>query len=164
MPDDQPDDIPVKEQAFRRHEATAEYRLKKQLADTWCAALITSKYFREPGRESSAFGITQGDLNSIANGQPLAAETDAEVRRLTDQYNLFHWHLAFPEVFARGGFDCVLGNPPWDKIQPEEEKFFATIRPDVANAATAKIRKDLISRLDIDDPPSYTLDGPSAAD
>jgi hypothetical protein len=157
MPDDRPDDVRVKELAFRRHEETAEYRLKKQLADTWCAAFMAPKYVREPGRESSASGITQGDLHSIANKQPLLAETVAEVKRLTEQYRFFHWHLAFPEIFARGGFDCVLGNPPWDKIQPEEEKFFATIRPDIANAASAQIRKDLISRLEVDDPPVHAL-------
>jgi hypothetical protein len=157
MPDDRPDDVRVKELAFRRYEETAEYRLKKQLADTWCAAFVTSKYFREPGRESSASGITQGDLHSIANLQPLPAETVADVKRLTEQYRFFHWHLSFPEIFARGGFDCVLGNPPWDKIQPEEEKFFATIRPDITNAASAQIRKDLISRLEVDDPPVHAL-------
>jgi hypothetical protein len=36
LPDDQPEDIRAKELAFRRHEQTEEYRLKKQLADAWC--------------------------------------------------------------------------------------------------------------------------------
>jgi hypothetical protein len=49
----------------------------------------------------------------VASGQPPAAELVAEVERLSGEFNFFHWHLAFPEVFARGGFDCVLGNPPW---------------------------------------------------
>jgi hypothetical protein len=35
----------------------------------------------------------------------------------------FHWPLEFPDVFARGGFDVVLGNPPWEQLQPEEIKF-----------------------------------------
>ncbi|MEZ4644864.1 MAG: hypothetical protein R3E31_19395 [Chloroflexota bacterium] len=25
----------------------------------------------------------------------------------------FHWFLEFPEIVAQGGFDCILGNPPY---------------------------------------------------
>src|SRR5690606_18998395 len=39
---------------------------------------------------------------------------------------VFHWPLAYPQVFAQGGFDCVLGNPPWERIKLQEEEFFAT--------------------------------------
>ena len=34
---------------------------------------------------------------------------DADIRRV----NAFDWHKAFPEVMARGGFDAVVGNPPY---------------------------------------------------
>lgn len=27
--------------------------------------------------------------------------------------SFFHWFLEFPEVFNEGGFDCILGNPPY---------------------------------------------------
>jgi hypothetical protein len=46
---------------------------------------------------------------------------------------VLHWPLAFPQVFASGGFDCVLGNPPWERIKLQEEEFFATRHPAVAN-------------------------------
>jgi len=108
---------PCKELAFRNHEQTDEYRHKKQLADAWSAAFVSKKYFREPGRESSASGITQGHLNDLAAGRSLSADLTAEVEHLSDQYQFFHWHLAFPEVFANDGFDCVLGNPPWERVK-----------------------------------------------
>ncbi len=33
----------------------------------------------------------------------------------------FHWPLEFPDVMQRGGFDVVLGNPPWDIVQQEDD-------------------------------------------
>jgi hypothetical protein len=113
LPDDRPEHIRAKEQAFRRHEETEEYRQKQKLADAWCAAFVIRKLFREPRLQASASGITQGHLIGLAEGRPLPTELNTEVERLSRQYQFFHWHLAFPEVFAKGGFDCMLGNPPW---------------------------------------------------
>ena len=38
--------------------------------------------------------------------------------------NPFHWDLAFNEIMASGGFDCILTNPPWDKVKTEDREFF----------------------------------------
>jgi hypothetical protein len=39
------------------------------------------------------------------------------VRELSERYHFFHWDLEFADIFAdRGGFDLVLGNPPWIKV------------------------------------------------
>ena len=54
---------------------------------------------------------------SATDPKALSATQAREVERLSGQYQFFHWHLAFPEVFAKGGFDCVLGNPPWEQSQ-----------------------------------------------
>jgi glycosyltransferase involved in cell wall biosynthesis len=62
-------------------------------------------------------------------------------------YCFFHWQLAFPQVFARGGFDVVLGNPPWDSLLFREEELFAGSRPDIAEAPTAAVRKRMIAKL-----------------
>jgi hypothetical protein len=66
-----------------------------------------------------------------------------EAKRLAEQYQFFHWHLAFPDVFQvplasppendscgwSGGFDLILGNPPWganaDVKQELESKGFS---------------------------------------
>lgn len=44
-----------------------------------------------------------------------------------ERINAFDWQAAFPDVFARGGFDCVIGNPPYVKLQN-----FRKVEPDVA--------------------------------
>lgn len=48
-----------------------------------------------------------------------------------------HWPLAFPDIMVeRGGFDVVLGNPPWERIKLQEQEFFAgTAIADAPNAA-----------------------------
>jgi hypothetical protein len=152
LPDHRPEDIRTKELAFRRHEETEEYRRKKQLADAWCAAFVIRKHFREPSRESSAGGITQGNLNDLASGRPLPADLAVEAERLSAQYRFFHWHLAFPEVFSKGGFDCMLGNPPWEGSDLMKVEFFAALLPDVASARTTDDRLAIMGRAISEDP------------
>jgi len=75
-----------------------------------------------------------------------------EVDRLSRQYQFFHWHLAFPEVFANGGFDAVLGNPPWEHTELKEKEWFAERSPEIASAATGAKRKAMIQKLQIEAP------------
>src|SRR5690606_4735634 len=67
-------------------------------------------------------------------------------------YRFFHWRLQFPQVFAKGGFDVVLGNPPWERVKLQEQEFFATRDPEIAAAPTSAARKKLIDRLEVQDP------------
>ena len=50
-------------------------------------------------------------------------------------------------MFAGGGFDCVLGNPPWERIKLQEEEFFATRHRDVAEAKNKAERSQRIQWL-----------------
>jgi len=62
---------------------------------------------------------------------------------------VLHWHLTFPNVFKNGGFDCILANPPWDRVKLQEKEFFAARDADIANAANANERKKLIAKLSL---------------
>lgn len=156
LPDDQPEDIRAKELAFRRHEETREYRRKKELADAWCAAFVTRKYFLEPGRESSATGVTQGLLNDLVAGRMPQTALVNDIERVVKEYQFFHWHLAFPEVFTRGGFDVMLGNPPWEHVEIKEQEWFASKNPAIAQAPNAAARKRMIETLRGTDPPLHS--------
>lgn len=147
LPDDRPDDIRAKEMAFRKHEQTDEYIHKKKLADAWCAAFVIKKYFSDPGKENSACGITQVYLNKIARGQSISEDFDNEIDKLSRQYQFFHWHLIFPEVTAKGGFNVILGNPPWERTALEELEFFASRSESVLSAPTTAARKLIIQSL-----------------
>lgn len=39
------------------------------------------------------------------------------VRTISERQRFFHWELEFADVFADGGFDFMVGNPPWVKLQ-----------------------------------------------
>ncbi|GGD20591.1 MAG: restriction endonuclease [Hyphomonas sp. BRH_c22] len=71
----------------------------------------------------------------------------------------FHWPLEFPDVMAGGGFDVVLGNPPWERIKLQEQEFFATLSPEIASAANKAAREKLIKALEKAEPgtPDRTL-------
>ena len=65
-----------------------------------------------------------------------------------------HWEAAFPGVWRnwqdanpRGGFDAVIGNPPWDRIKLQEVEWFAPRDPEIAHLTTAAARKSRIAWL-----------------
>jgi hypothetical protein len=79
---------------------------------------------------------------------------------LASQASFFHWELAFPEVFRpagakAGGFDVVLGNPPWERIKLQETEWFAERNPAIAQAPNADARKKMIARLEKDGDPLF---------
>ena len=73
---------------------------------------------------------------------------------IADRETFLHWEAAFPGVWQRwqeahpqGGFDAVIGNPPWDRIKLQEVEWFATRSPELARAPTAAARSAAIQRL-----------------
>ena len=63
----------------------------------------------------------------------------------------FHWPLEFPDIMAKGGFDVVLGNPPWEVIQVSDEEYFSARIPEIAKLKSAA-RKRAISELEFEKP------------
>ena len=77
-----------------------------------------------------------------------------EVRTIADRERFLHWEAAFPGVWRnwqdtrpQGGFDAVIGNPPWDRIKLQEVEWFATRAPELAHEPTAAARRRGIHRL-----------------
>ncbi|MCD6450336.1 MAG: hypothetical protein J7L34_07515, partial [Thermotogaceae bacterium] len=66
----------------------------------------------------------------LLNGVEAASdELKKNLKEFREKLNPFHWKLEFPEIRKRGGFDIAIGNPPWDKVKPEDEMFFSQFDP-----------------------------------
>jgi hypothetical protein len=76
---------------------------------------------------------------------------------IAEENRFFHWELEFPEVFSNNstGFDCILGNPPWEKVKVEEREWFTGIDEEIANANSKSQRTKLINKLKDNRPDVY---------
>ena len=130
--------------------ASEAYEHEKLVADVWCAAFLWPKTDAEGVFEAAPTTGVWRALRERA-GAP-SPELVATTRRIAEDYGLFHWELAFPHVFERGGFDVVLGNPPWERVKLQEQEFFAKRDPSIVKAPNAAARKRLIAGLPVTDP------------
>lgn len=87
-----------------------------------------------------------------------------QVQGLAERERFLHWELAFPTVWKNigssgivGGFDAVIGNPPWDKLKLQEVEWFAAREPDIARSARASDRKKKIRALQKEGHPLWDL-------
>jgi len=136
----------AKEKRHREYLSSIAYLRARLGADAWCAAFVAPKVSGEPA-------LTTGAVRAFATDPHRVPATQADlVGHLARRYGFFQWPIEFPQVFARGGFDVVLGNPPWEQVQLEEKQFFAERSPTIANARNAAERKRMIAALERDDP------------
>lgn len=75
---------------------------------------------------------------------------------LAVQHKFFHWPLEFPDVFEQGGFDVMLGNPPWEIVELSEKEYFSNIKKEIVDADTSSARKKLIDKLQVEQPTVYS--------
>ena len=114
------------------------------------------------GEHGDPIDIAQGksevDTNT-RNGEHFAGLL-ARARELIRQERFFNWQVAFPGVWEKwessplsGGFDAVIGNPPWDRIKLQRREWFAARRPEIAGAPRATDRRRMIAELQaLEDP------------
>ncbi len=109
---------------------------------------------------NNLFFSLYGDPVAIAMGtvtvnDERAAALLERARALTSEERFLHWQVAFPGLWGDweakdrpGGFDAVIGNPPWDRVKLQQVEWFAARREAVAKAQRAAERKALIKALE----------------
>ncbi|MCM1140960.1 MAG: restriction endonuclease, partial [Muribaculum sp.] len=90
------------------------------------------------------------------NYVPLTQKFKEQVAKEAANQRFFHWCVEFPEVFADGGgFDVMCGNPPWDKLQMEDEKWFEGKDNSIVDAPNQAARNKKIEALKRTNPALY---------
>ena len=138
-----------KQADWERFTRSPQYREAWFQADAYCAAFLWPMV---PG-ESEDAAITHEVWGRIQRDPSSASlMTRRIVRQLSKLHGFFHWHLAFPQIFQvpadgtnvtpwtgwSGGFDAVLGNPPWIR-----QEAFAHLKPLLATYESYKSTADL---------------------
>lgn len=121
LPENTPEEITKKEREYRRFEHSVERIRLKQLADAQVAQFFihktpaTKDYLMTDAEYRSLLRNVNKGLGSLQSNKLAYIEATLSNKNSTENINIFHWFIEFPEVFnhSNGGFDCILGNPPF---------------------------------------------------
>lgn len=153
---DDPDKVREQASTWEDYDTSDKELIRQRdQANAWCAAFV---WKLAPGESDPPTAAQVRRLGSAANTVP--PELRAVAARLAAEYRFFHWHLEFPEIFPvtddhpdtgpdgwSGGFSCLLGNPPWERVKLQEQEFFAARDPEIARAPNKAARQRLIKEL-----------------
>lgn len=136
-----------KEALYKQHLESFSKNNTKQLCD-----LLIGAYLAEKTPETQNLVPTSRTLAKALIEPSLLDEKDREqmkfVSELCSAAHVFHWPLEFPQIFEQGGFDCVLGNPPWEKAKVADKEWFKQRQPMIADEdLKASARKKMITAL-----------------
>jgi hypothetical protein len=124
------------------------------------------------GQYGDPVNIALGKISPLDKKYSGAKQAEAErfnailerAKALIAEEKFLHWQVAFPGVWSNwnsaeleGGFDAIIGNPPWDRIKLQQVEWFAARRPAIALAQRASDRARMITALE-------TAGDPLAAD
>ena len=135
MPEDKPEEISAKAEAYKKLTIGKGWYRLKQLADLQVAQFFIAK--TEDNKEKLT---TDANYRTYLNSGAQIQDRGAAMAKSAEK-RFFHWFLEFPEVFSNGGFDCILGNPPYlgfkkitSKLGPEYNLYIKAIWPEKGKA------------------------------
>jgi hypothetical protein len=142
IPETTPQEVKDKEKRYKETRKNQRWWQDYSACNLWTAAFFTPLTERNLQLLPTTAALTQ-----LLRGNPSTQRVVEAANKLAQEKRFFHWCLEFPEVFEAGGFDCVLGNPPWERIKLQEKEFFASRDAEIANAANKATREKLIKEL-----------------
>ena len=148
MPEDTLEEVEAKRKAFERLISGQTWWRLKSACDMYVAAFLTPKRGERPDpRKAASLPVpTTEAIWRTVQGGDIRGDVQAAAIDLAERHRAFHWPLEFPAVMAKGGFDAVVGNPPWEVSQLSDIEFFAARDPEVA-ALQGNDRKNAIKGL-----------------
>ena len=142
-----PDEVHAKENLYNEMRGPdSDWWERKTACDLWTYAFFAS--LQMPGTDGLDSVPTTDDVRKAVH-QPAGSNGKLVGRAVqsSSELGFFHWPLEFPEVFDTGGFDVVLGNPPWERIKLVEKEYFESRDSEIAQAPNKAARDRLIRAL-----------------
>ncbi|MBX7227974.1 MAG: hypothetical protein K1X55_18215, partial [Chitinophagales bacterium] len=143
-------DVELAEEEYRKLE-----KMERQFKDWLMADVWTAAFFIEKTETDFNLYPTNVTLEQLRENEKVNEELIERVLKTAEQYNFFHYHLEFPEVFEKGGFDCLLGNPPWETVEFKTQEYFKTSAPYIAKITATNKREKEIEKLQQSNPILY---------
>ncbi|WP_372502282.1 N-6 DNA methylase [Tistrella mobilis] len=149
MPEDTLEEVEAKRKAFKRLISGQTWWQLKSACDMYVSAFLMPKQgdLPDPRKAASLPVPTTEAIWRMVQGGDIRGDVQAAAIDLAERNRAFHWPLEFPAVMAKGGFDAVVGNPPWERIKLLEQEFFASRDLEIATAPTKNERDRLIKEL-----------------
>ncbi|MBD8552564.1 Eco57I restriction-modification methylase domain-containing protein [Sphingomonas sp. CFBP 8764] len=155
MPEETVDQITEKRSRFEAllSQGAAAWTLER-VCDLWISAFFSPKasggqYADVDGlpRRGAEMVATSGTIWELLRGREPFGPLAASAASLADENRFFHWPIAFANIIGRGGFDVVIGNPPWEMPEADDREFFTMRVPSIAAEPTAQKRRVMIAAL-----------------
>lgn len=109
MPETTPEQITKKQKAYQQFLDGRGHQWLKQMAD-----MQVAQFFIPKTTANKPYLLTDAAYRQMLAGyKGWQGQQAAKASILAQEKRFFHWFIEFPEVFVQGGFDCVLGNPPF---------------------------------------------------
>ena len=109
-PDKDTTSLVKKEATWTNLVGSDAFRHQHFVADMWCSAFFWPKKQGPLADAAPTNDLWRQVRDGVGQPPTITLQT---VQDLAARHAFLHWHLVFPTVFARGGFDVVIGNPPW---------------------------------------------------
>jgi hypothetical protein len=146
MPEDDPDQIAAKRKKFEAARAEPKRWSLRVAADLYVAAFLSPKAGGIPANRNTVTIPTTAHVWDALAGRAVYGPLVGSAQELAGEARAFHWPLEFPDIMAAGGFEVVLGNPPWDTMSPDAKEFYSEFDPEVRFMAPQD-QKQRISEL-----------------
>jgi hypothetical protein len=146
LPEENALDIAEKRRRFEGAKADRQWWTWRVASDLYVGAFLSPKNIVPQEQSTVTVPTTDHVWRVLAGGQaygPLVGSA----QEFALKARAFHWPLEFPDIMAAGGFDAVLGNPPWERIKVQEQEFFAAREPEISQAPNASARGQKIALL-----------------
>ena len=150
IPENTPEFVKQKKERYEANQRDRKWWRSRSACNLWTAAFfmpLTEQNLQLLPTTAALVRLLNEDLNSPSGSGIGVRDIVDAANQLASEKVFFHWALEFPDVFENDGFDCILGNPPWEMLQIAEKEFFASRDVEIAKAANKSEREKLIKTL-----------------